>query len=705
MKTFLQFLRLLAGLALAATGLAKSETTVPSIIFDTDFRSDCDDVGSLAALHALQDQGKANLIGAIATTTGNFVVGAIDAMNTYYGRADIPIGIIVAGGGLNTTRNSDEYAPVLANTWRFVSDQTNVTAPISTGLYRQLLHNAADGSVKIVVVGAQTAINRLMESTANQDGDGIGQTGQQLIAAKVTELVIMGGHFKSATFPEFNITLDAVAAQQVARHWPTRIVYSGYEIGDAILTGGALTNPERNPVAKAYEAYSGTAGGAGVIGDRRSWDQTAVLHAVLGTTWNDRQLWQLSEPHIIDFAANGATIATPSPGANRYFIIQSDALMTNAEIESVISGLMTAEPENPGPLPEVPVPIGTLAHWRFNEGVGSTAADVSGRGHGGTLKNIANPSAGAGDTTTSGWTSGGRLRFDGTNDHVETSLPLSQIRPASFTLEAVVKYDGPANRGWTPIFGSSHNPYSAGEIFFVGKNNGTDGLNINFAGMTQVNIANTGLFNGQEHHLAIVFDVTVSELRVYVDNVLKHTRPNVTGSFVGTSNLLIGATGHGINERWLGWFGQVRVSDDALAPSDFFGMNPTAFEIWATDRELAGQDALPDKDPDGNGVSNLLEFAFGIGDLPGGLDLLPQPNMEIINDSLFLTLGFRRRTGNAGISYFPEFGNLSPRFGDTGLQVGGAAPSQEGFEYVTYRDVVEVSSSARRFGRIRVANN
>ncbi|MEO8615005.1 MAG: hypothetical protein ABI600_07690, partial [Luteolibacter sp.] len=409
MKSCIPLLRVLAGLTLAAAGLVKSDATVPAIIFDTDFRSDCDDVGSLAALHAFQDQGKANLIGAIATTTGAYVVGAIDAINTYYNRPNIPIGIILAGGGLNTTRNSDDYAHVSADTRQFVSDQTNATAPISTALYRQLLHNAADGSVKILVVGGQTAILRLMESVANQDGDGIAQTGQQLIAAKVTELVIMGGHFKNTTFTEFNITLDIVAAQEVARHWPTRIVYSGYEIGEKILTGQALTHPERNPVAKAYEAYSGTAGGAGVIGDRKSWDQTAATYAVLGTTWNDRQLWQLSEPHTIDFAANGATVATPSPEANRYFIIQSDSLMSNPELESVISGLMTVEPTNPGPVPVLPVPVGTLAHWRFNEGVGSAAADVSGRGYGGTLKNIANLSAEAGDATTSGWTSGGRL--------------------------------------------------------------------------------------------------------------------------------------------------------------------------------------------------------------------------------------------------------------------------------------------------------
>ena len=132
--------------------------------------------------------------------------------------------------------------------------------------------------------------------------------------------------------------------EQVARHWPTAVVYSGFEIGENILTGMALKDPQKNPVAKAYEVYRGTTGGGGAIGDRKSWDQTAVLYAVLGTAWEDRQLWQLSEPHDIDFASNGFTITTPSPDSNRRFIIQSDNLMTFQELQSVISGLMTVAP-------------------------------------------------------------------------------------------------------------------------------------------------------------------------------------------------------------------------------------------------------------------------------------------------------------------------------------------------------------------------
>ncbi|MFH1500107.1 MAG: nucleoside hydrolase [Verrucomicrobiota bacterium] len=346
---------LLAGLSLATT-LAATNAAPPAIIFDTDYRSDCDDVSALAMLHALEDMGKVTLLGAIATTTGRHVVGAIDAVNTRYGRPDLPIGVITREKGLNTTLNSDDFAGTLANPKSFVSDQTNATAPNATALYRRLLHQASDRGVTILVVGGQTAIHRLLTSGADHDGDGIARTGHELVAAKVSELVIMGGHFTNPRFTEFNIRLDLKAARHVAGHWPGRITYTGFEIGEKILTGAALTDPETNPVARAYKRHRGTTGGAGVIGDRKSWDQTAVLIAAVGDDWNGRKLWEISPSHAIDFDDIGRAIVTPSATVNRHFITQSDNLMTHAEIASIISDLMTATPRTPGPRPGTAAP-------------------------------------------------------------------------------------------------------------------------------------------------------------------------------------------------------------------------------------------------------------------------------------------------------------------------------------------------------------
>lgn len=317
---------------------------VPLVIFDTDYRSDCDDVGALATLHALQDLGRSKMIGAIATTTGPHVVAAMDAVNTYYGRPKIPVGLITPQSGLDTLRGPDDYAPVLANTRVFLSQQTNTNAPEATALYRQLLHAAPTNSVTIVVVGGQTAIHRLLQSGANHHGDGISLTGLELIASRVRELVIMGGHFSDPDFAEYNIKLDIAAAQQVARTWPSPIIYSGYEIGHPIRTGAALSGPATNPVAAAYKVFRGTTGGAGVIGNRQSWDQTAVLYAMQGVNYEGQTAWQRSAPHQIDFTDAGRTLKTNAPEATRFFLIEA---MPPAKVADIISGLMTRPPHNP----------------------------------------------------------------------------------------------------------------------------------------------------------------------------------------------------------------------------------------------------------------------------------------------------------------------------------------------------------------------
>ena len=62
------------------------------IIFDTDMAGDVDDVGALAILHAMADQGEAEIL-AVGISSRNEDVGpCVDAINTWYGRPDIPIG-------------------------------------------------------------------------------------------------------------------------------------------------------------------------------------------------------------------------------------------------------------------------------------------------------------------------------------------------------------------------------------------------------------------------------------------------------------------------------------------------------------------------------------------------------------------------------------------------------------------------------------
>src|SRR5687768_10367927 len=63
------------------------------IIFDTDMDSDCDDAGALAVLHALADRGEAEILATVASSKNPWSAPCVDAINTYYGRGDLPIGV------------------------------------------------------------------------------------------------------------------------------------------------------------------------------------------------------------------------------------------------------------------------------------------------------------------------------------------------------------------------------------------------------------------------------------------------------------------------------------------------------------------------------------------------------------------------------------------------------------------------------------
>ena len=77
---------LVCALALAA------HPAVPKIVFDTDMVEDYDDVGAMACLHALADEGKCEILAMATCTRDNQSVAAVEVLNAFYGRPDIPVG-------------------------------------------------------------------------------------------------------------------------------------------------------------------------------------------------------------------------------------------------------------------------------------------------------------------------------------------------------------------------------------------------------------------------------------------------------------------------------------------------------------------------------------------------------------------------------------------------------------------------------------
>ena len=80
--------------AVIAAGESKDDASKEpvKVIFDTDMITDFDDVGALACLHALADAGECEILATVSSTRGNASVGAVEVINRYYGRADLPVG-------------------------------------------------------------------------------------------------------------------------------------------------------------------------------------------------------------------------------------------------------------------------------------------------------------------------------------------------------------------------------------------------------------------------------------------------------------------------------------------------------------------------------------------------------------------------------------------------------------------------------------
>jgi len=246
-----------------------SSKAVP-IIFDTDMGTDVDDAGALAILHIMADRGEAEILATISANRNRWCAPALDAINTYYGREDMPIGCSRTGPDPEEwyRKNVGEFPHDLTR-----SDQ----APDAVALYRKILAAQPDNSITIVVVGWLTNMAELLDSKPDQYSP---LSGRELVGAKVKELVSMGGTWPNSpkNEGEYNFTMDKAAAHKVISNWPGKITFTG--LGKDVMTGGRLVaqGPKENPVPTFYRNFFE----ANKVSDRSSWDLIAVLYAVRG---------------------------------------------------------------------------------------------------------------------------------------------------------------------------------------------------------------------------------------------------------------------------------------------------------------------------------------------------------------------------------------------------------------------------------------
>ncbi len=258
------------------------------IIYDTDIDLDVDDVGALAILHAMADNGEAEILGVICNAPTPYGATTISAINKYYGRSDIPIGDMPVEEYIYDKSFNKRYRNYAVQTpygnfnlpllKRFENDiKSRKDIWNGVALYRKLLADAPDYSVSIASVGLLTVLEDLMYSKPDKYSK---LSGKELIKKKVIQLVCMAGAKQPAPGKlDFNWGFDGRGdAERISKEWPTKMVIS--PLGSSIKTGARLSaeTPVSNPVRAAYELFLAKQTNK----SRSSWDQLAVYYAVRG---------------------------------------------------------------------------------------------------------------------------------------------------------------------------------------------------------------------------------------------------------------------------------------------------------------------------------------------------------------------------------------------------------------------------------------
>ena len=330
---------ILATLLLAYSSSAMSV----KLILDTDMGNDIDDALAVAMIHALRNRGEVELLAVTITKDHEETAPYVDAINTFYGRGDIPIGIVKGGVTLEKSRFTGVTQEKLSKAYIYPHDlRLGDSVPDATDVLRAALAAQPDSSVVIAQVGFSTNLRRLLESKPDAHSS---LAGGDLVRKKIKLISIMAGTFApigGKTHLEYNVVKDISAAQHLAKHWPTPIIWSGFEIGLAVgYPAASIDNDfryrKRHPIPESYQAYIPTPH------ERPTWDLTSVLYAVR----TERGYFAVSEPGIVTVHDDGeTTFESARQGRDRFLKLDTENIRRLQEVFAALA----SEPPSSLPL-------------------------------------------------------------------------------------------------------------------------------------------------------------------------------------------------------------------------------------------------------------------------------------------------------------------------------------------------------------------
>jgi inosine-uridine nucleoside N-ribohydrolase len=331
----------LAGVLLFVLPFTAVHAAPVKILFDTDMMTDCDDAGAMAVLHALADNGECEILATVVSSGDPWSAATVDAINTYYGRPDLPLGMVKSGGVLEKSKFTRRIGEDFENDFK-----PPAAVPDATAIYREVLEKQPDESVVVVTVGYLTNLRNLLRQPAASGH----VSGAELIKSKVRTWVCMGGNFvgqppkDDLKLGNVNFQRDAASAFEVVRDWPRPVVFVGREIGSVpsgLAIGASLAQtPPENPVRMAYQYYFGAPK------SRHVADLTTVLFAVRGL----RDYWDMETKGRMDLHPDMTFEWKPGQALGQAYLLKRkiDGQPNDRAIERVLDVLLIQPPrKNP----------------------------------------------------------------------------------------------------------------------------------------------------------------------------------------------------------------------------------------------------------------------------------------------------------------------------------------------------------------------
>jgi inosine-uridine nucleoside N-ribohydrolase len=311
------------------------------VIFDTDIDGDNDDVAAAAILHAFADAGQVEILAMGVVSLHPWSPACLDAINTHYGRGDIPIGVYK---GSKLGLHGSSYAKTVAE--RCPNDiGLSEKVPNVLDVYRRVLSKQPDGKVTMIAVGQMNNLVDLLASPPDGHSDLLGR---DLVRRKVSALFVMGPYFNQSNAYQraYNFTTSPQAAMELTGNWPTKIKFGEGNLGHRHFIGSRLSEtPPDNPARIAFEAYfAAEKRGSGKTENKRHCaDPTTVLYAVTATKYFGE-----TGPGACDVREDGFTRWNSARDQQHFYNTQK---LPVPELENIMEQLLVKPPKHRARLP------------------------------------------------------------------------------------------------------------------------------------------------------------------------------------------------------------------------------------------------------------------------------------------------------------------------------------------------------------------